>query len=209
MFKPLHLIVLLSTIVGCSQNEAPQRSQKPEVVVNLEFKSGILTGTTDFGAFETKSSSKMMTFQISNNGDEPLVGPASLDNADFELIYQNCPASLAPKKSCLAKVSFSPSGKNPGNYQANLNLDAVYSALTATVNAPEVAANEVKFSLSSNEVSNVDFGQISENKVLSRQFLLRTPAPNLYQAMYQCLQDIVLLTITAPINHWLKMPLVK
>lgn len=100
----IYFVLLLSLLTACTKNE----SNGPAVndndpVISLEAKSGIVTGVADFGVFSQIDGPKLVTFKITNNGTEPLVGPASLDNADFSIAYQNCPVSLAVKASCQIK----------------------------------------------------------------------------------------------------------
>jgi hypothetical protein len=158
------MTVLLLALSACSnQSEVVLDGEE---VVTLELKSGIITGSTDFGTFEPTSSGKMITFQIKNSGTESLVGPGSLDNSNFSLIYQNCHAALGPKKSCTIKVNFDPKGKTAQVYTANLNLDSVFSALSATVNAPPPELPNLQITSSGMINNSLDFGTLKDKQTV-------------------------------------------
>lgn len=178
-------IALFLTLVGCSQQNNPQNSSpvssssKELPPVELEAKSYVVTGSTDFGSFDQSAGAKMLSFRITNNGDEALMGPPSIDVATsgFELIYDNCPASLAVKKYCTVKVTFTPKGQAPGSKAANLNLGEVYQELTASINQPPVVVPPSPEELQSRinfGVASLDFGIISENKMYLRPFKYKT-----------------------------------
>lgn len=165
------LLISLFVLAACGQKE--KTPANPEATINLEAKSGIVTGITNFGIFKDDApSAKIITFNINNNGTEPLIGPASLDNTDFSLVYQNCSGSIKVKGSCFLKVSFLAKGKSPGVYTANLMLDSVFQSLTATVEASEVLADS-QFLLASSVITSLDFGQLSEKQSVIKSFSIK------------------------------------
>lgn len=171
-------------LVGCTQSNNQSDTSSQEPVIELQAKSGVVTGVADFGEFLPTASAKLLTFKVLNDGDETLQGPPTLDNADFAISYHNC-ATLAPKKSCQIKVSFNPKGRAAEVYTSNLNLDSVFVALTAEVlplpgtttsssggsdgssTGTPVAASQ--FLMGSTVITEVDYGTITD-----KQSLLKT-----------------------------------
>lgn len=110
--KFLSLIGLLLMTISCSQDKQIIKTE-PDSVLEYLAGVGIFTGTGNFGELK-KVDSKILTLKINNNGDESLVGPPSIDNSNFSIIYQSGCSLISPKKTCTLKVLFDAKGKTRG-----------------------------------------------------------------------------------------------
>lgn len=174
-------LATLFLLTSCSQDKASEKLK--DQVIEIRAGVGIVTGSGDFGELGPKDS-KVLTFKITNSGDAPLVGPPSIDNSDFQIIYQqsSC-SSIAPKKYCSLKVAFDAKGKTPGqSYSANLNLDSAFVALTGSVQAPAPIAQAPegeellpipKYMSGSAEISSLDFGAITAKQSVLKSFTIK------------------------------------
>jgi hypothetical protein len=172
-------LVLLTAACTPQQNSKNQPADPTDQVVILEAKSGILSGTTDFGTYEEgATSTKLITFSLKNTGDEPLVGPAVIDDSTqgFSVSYSNCPASLAKTKSCTIKVVFNARNLSAGEKAANLNFDSVYVNMTATINAP-VLTPSVDYLVSSAVVTSLDYGQLTTSQSVLKTITVKNTGP--------------------------------
>lgn len=171
--KTLLPILLLTLLVGCSQEKSTNQSER---IIELNAGVGVVTGAGEFGEIDSKDS-KVLTFKINNTGDAPLIGPPAVDNQDFSIIYQqsSC-ASIAPKQSCLLKVLFDAKTKTQGqSYSANLNLDSAFVTLSGSVKAPIVETPEesISFLSGSSEITEQNFGEILQNKSVIKTITIK------------------------------------
>jgi hypothetical protein len=127
MNKIVGLVILL-ILTAC----APTDPQVP--ITDFAATSTIL----DFGLLLPTDSQKLMTANLYNDTGVALSGPATISTNDFTLVSGfNCPLGAKNKTSCSAiKVSFTPQGKSPGTYQANLTLGSITIPLQAIINEP-------------------------------------------------------------------------
>jgi hypothetical protein len=150
-------IVLFSFLTGCTNQNSNEKSEQPDISLNAGF--GVVTGSGDFGSMGPKES-KILSIRITNTGDAPLVGPPSIDNSNFSIIYQVGCASISPGKRCDLKISFSGAGKAFQSYSGNLNLDSAFLALSATVVDP----NPSQTSSVTYSSTPLDFGTITDKQ---------------------------------------------
>jgi hypothetical protein len=166
----LTIATSLIVLSACSPNSGDQQNQSEpnNDIVRLEAKSGMFTGANDFGTFaHNAATSKLVTFVLKNDGTEPLIGPAALDDTTaFSLTYSNCPASLPKAKSCTVKVSLDPRQLPSGSYSVNLTFDTVQVALVAIKDAPPTAPTgpAVQFLSGGGVITALDFGNITDKQ---------------------------------------------
>lgn len=175
MFKllPTILIGMGLTLVGCSQNNNPQTSNPREVEPEIRLEAGVgsVSGNGEYGTIV--SGSKVVTFSIYNSGDAALVGPPSLDNTNFSIVYQNNCANILPKKTCQLKISFSSTGKSPGDYNSVLSLDSVTINLHAAIASPVSTAESVVFNLSNVAITTLDFGTLNQTQSVTKTISMK------------------------------------
>lgn len=164
------IIAAFLVLSACSPNNSNQStSNKNNLPEIQEAKSGLITGVADFGVLAHNSTSvKLVAFTIKNNGTEPLLGPASLDDSSiFSLTYTNCPESLAKTKSCTVRVSVDPRSLSAGFYTTNLSFDTVSVQLSVTKDSPPaVAGPSAQFLVSSAVIESLDYGVVPKNSTI-------------------------------------------
>lgn len=154
----LLIITAITVLSGCSKPYVEQYNNPREPKIE-EASTSILV---EFGTFLQTDTSKLMSATIYNNTGAALAGPANLSTSDFSFIAGfNCPNGTANKSSCpTIKLNFNPQGKNPGEYNATLNLGSIRVPLHATVSAPAVV-NSASYTVLSSVVTSLDFGRLS------------------------------------------------
>lgn len=172
--------LMLLIVTGCGKSSLPEfsvPSKDENTVIVLAAKSGIFTGSANFGVFAHDSkSSKLITFNLKNQGTEPLTGPATIDNTNgnYLVSYSNCPTTLSVGKSCSIKVTFDAKVAQAGTHIANLNFDSVFVEMSAIKeNPPVVTENPVIFLISSSPTASVNFGTISEKQTVLKTITIK------------------------------------
>lgn len=163
MNKIIALLVMTTFLSACSDksnNSKQVDNEQPDV--ELFAGVGVVTGLGEFGEL-SPTQSKTLTFKITNTGDAPLMGPPSIDQAGFDIIYQSGCAEIAPKKVCNLKVNFNAKGKLVQEYNANLNLDSAFVALHASIVDPNASATA---SATFSSGATLDFGTITDKQSL-------------------------------------------
>lgn len=160
---------MTSLFTACSDksnNSKQVDNDKPDV--ELFAGVGVVTGVGEFGEL-SPTQSKTLTFKITNTGDAALMGPPSIDQAGFDIIYQSGCAEIAPKKVCNLKVNFNAKGKLVQEYNANLNLDSAFVALHASIVDPNATATA---SASFSAGTALDFGTITDKQSLVKNITI-------------------------------------
>lgn len=167
MIKLITTTLLIAILSGCTQqNNKNENQDNPDISLNAGV--GVVIGSGDFGQLGPKDS-KILTIKITNTGDAALQGPPQIDNANFSIVYQSGCASVLPTKSCTLKISFSASGKAFQVYNANLNLDSAFLALSAEVVDP----NPTQTASVSFSIDPVDFGTITDKQVVVKTITVK------------------------------------
>lgn len=151
-----YLIVLAGFLTGCSQSHNPAQDSS----TTLAAQTSTLV---EFGTLKLTDGTKLMTATIYNDTGASLAGPATLSSSDFAFFSGfNCPGGAKPKTSCPAlKLSFNPSGKSPGEFNATINLGSITIPIHATIEAPPTVTPEsLAAAISSSLGDNIDFGSL-------------------------------------------------
>jgi hypothetical protein len=165
MNKFIIITFLVLSMVGCSKNN--ENNEQPDISLNAGV--GVVTGSGDFGSMGPKDS-KILSVRITNSGDAPLVGPPSIDNNNFSIIYQSGCASIAPGRRCDLKISFNAVGKPFQTFNGNLNLDSAFLALSATILDPNPSQ---VYSVSFSPISPLNFGTITDKQSIIKTLIIR------------------------------------
>lgn len=165
------LIISLLILTSCSpKNNNPE---KPSPQVELAATSSLV----EFGSFKTTDSSKLMSATIYNETGATINGPATISTSDFVFVAGfNCPSGAKNKASCpTLKLSFNPAGKNPGEYNATLNLGSISVPLHATVESPVVPTPENLAALITSSLGDaVDYGtMLSSGSTIIKTIVLK------------------------------------
>lgn len=159
------LLPLFVLLLGACSQKNPEIKQ--EKILEFNAGVGVFTGSADFGVLK-KTESKILTFKISNTGDASLIGPPSIDNSNFQIVYQQSSCGeIKPKQYCSLKVAFDAKGKATGqSYSANLNLDSAFISMTAQIEADQVitAESSIQYLINGSSPTILDFGVIGQTQ---------------------------------------------
>lgn len=167
------LIGLAFLLSSCSpkNNDSSPAPQSDEVQISWHAGVGQFNGSLDFGNL-TSNNPQMISVGVVNAGDSALVGPAVISGTGFSLAYSNC-TSIAPGKTCLMKVLFSPANQPNGLYTGTITLGASVANLSAGIDLPVVEDN-ISVTVGGIDVSSgLDFGVVKYNQSVIKSLVIK------------------------------------
>jgi hypothetical protein len=168
------LLILLVFMVGCSK-EADKSPSMPQESLNAAWVvgDGQVNGNVAFG--EVEDGVKLITVNIKNEGVN-ISGAVTL-TGPFNLIYQNCD-NLLSGKSCVAKVSFTSSGKPAGEYHGAIKLGEYEGEVSAYI-PEQIIEENLHITVNSIPVqSEINFGNLTYKQSIIKTLVVTNQGPD-------------------------------